>query len=646
MKKLLLLSALLFSTILSAQTGYDPAELICKQSHTHAGFIIPEKSLFTSNYDLQYVRYELDIDPAVYNVAGTVTSVFKTLEDNFQTIRFDLSSDLTVDAVLYHDLSLTFVQGPGELVSIQLPVGLPLHAIDSIAITYHGAPPDSGFGSFVQSSHNGSPIIWTLSEPYGASDWQPCKNDLTDKIDSVDILITTPAAFRAAANGILVEEFATGNKKTYHWKHRHPIATYLVAFAVTNYEQYADIVPLSNGTQLEMLNYVYPEKLSEAMNGTADHVKVIQFYDSLFVTYPFSNEKYGHAQFGWGGGMEHQTMSFVVNFGWGLLAHETAHQWFGDMVTCGSWEDIWLNEGFATYLEGMTRERFRSADEWFAWKLSRVNSITSQTGGSVFVNDTTSVGRIFDGRLSYSKGSYLLHMLRWKLGDEVFFGALRTYLEANAYGFAKTPGLKLQLELAAGAGLTEFFNDWYTGEGYPSYAVTWQQSGDLLWLKIDQTTSHPSVDFFEMPVPIEIEGPNGETQLLRLENTENGQLFSVEVPYEVTGIYFDPNLWLISKDNTMTEGLITGADEIVQDIDFQVFPNPALDVIYIQNSGSRSVAIENWNITDGSGKVLMQGPATENDPLMLQIGHLPRGIYQLNLRLENGVQRVVSWMKG
>ena len=416
-------------------------EIVCKEMMAYAN--IAQAAAFvnplTDNYDLKYYRFDWYIDPAQYYIKGSATVYFETLEDDFAGIHFDFSSNLGIDSVTYHGENRTYEQSGDYLLTIQMPQPLDKGTLDSLTITYEGAPPASGFGSFVQTMHNGSPVLWTLSDPFGSQDWWPCKNGLGDKIDSIDVFITTPEAYRGASNGALVSEKTIGTDKVCHWRHRYPITPYLVAIAVTNYISYTDTVILDNGTELQMLNFVYPENEAGARAGTGDLVEVLQFYDSLFITYPFHEEKYGHAQFSWGGGMEHQTMSFVFNFGWSLLAHELAHQWFGDMVTCASFEDIWLNEGSATYLEGLSQERFRGASAWQSWKSGRLANITSQTGGSVLVTDTTSVSRIFSGRLSYNKGAYLHHMLRWILGDEIFFQGMRSFLNTYSYDYARTP---------------------------------------------------------------------------------------------------------------------------------------------------------------------------------------------------------------
>ncbi|MEI9957607.1 MAG: M1 family aminopeptidase [Ferruginibacter sp.] len=179
---------------------------------------------------------------------------------------------------------------------------------------------------------------------------------------------------------------------------------------------------------------------------------------------------------------------------------------FGDKITCGSWQDIWLNEGFATHLASFYNENKYPLTAT-ANRQNEIDNITSQVGGSVWVDDTTNVNRVFDSRLSYTKGSHLLYMLRWILGDAVFLTALRNYQADPTikYNFARTSDLKRNLEQTSGKDLTSFFNEWFTGQGYPSYNVEWANGGNgNVSIKMNQTTSHPSVSFFELPVALGI----------------------------------------------------------------------------------------------------------------------------------------------
>ena len=538
-----------------------------------------EKSAF--NYDLKYYRLDFNIDPSVKAISGSVTSHFIVQEDNLSTMAFDLNHNgMTVDSVYYRENKITDFSLFDYELTINFQTPLSNGTLDSVTVYYHGVPESNGFGSFAQTTHNGAPIIWTLSEPYGARDWWPCKQSLNDKIDSVDVYITNPEAYKAASNGLLISETVFAGLKTAHWKHLHPITTYLVAIAVTNYESYSDFVTISSGDEVEVINYVYPEDLLYSQSNTPNVLDVIQLYSNLFIPYPYKDEKYGHAQFGRGGGMEHQTMSFMGHFEHGLMAHELAHQWFGDFVTCGSWEDIWLNEGFATYLDGMTHEHNLHDDgvSFNDWKQIEINNIISEVGGSVFVDDTTSVSRIFDSRLSYSKGAMVLHMIRKKIGDDNFFQALKNYLSdpeiANAYAY--TEDLQYHLEQTYGSSLQEFLNDWFYGEGYPTYEIYYSQSesGEVN-VKINQTQSHNSVDFFEMDVPVMFHGILNDS-LIRFNNISNEESFSFILNWDVTTAQFDPEHDLISARSTIME-----VDTFNEKNKFYIIPNPVRDLITV-----------------------------------------------------------------
>lgn len=531
----------------------------------------------SSNYNVTYYSCRWNTDPAVNKISGSICMYFIP-QPAVDSLQMDASVLLSIDSVLYHNLHISFQQRTGDVLHIAFPATV--SSLDSVTVFYHGSPQGSGFGSFEQSTHgpNNIPVIWTLSEPYGAKDWWPCKMTLDDKADSIDTYITIPPGNRAASNGLLKSITPSGSNFTYHWKHRHPIAAYLVAQAVTNYSAFTDTAHLQSGT-MPVLYYTYPEDSLAARADDEHLLTFIHFYDSLFVPYAFHDEKYGHAQFGWGGGMEHQTMSFVGGFFDELLAHELAHQWFGDKVTCGSWRDIWLNEGFAVYCTALSMSQVYGASYFRNYQESTINDVASLPGGSVYVDDTTSVPRIFSGRLTYNKGSYLLHMLRCIMGDNAFFQGVRNYLNdpVTAYAFGRTALLQHHLELVSGKDLTRFFTQWFYGQGFPSYLVLYSNTGNHYKVTLSQTTSHASVPFFQMPVPVEFKG-NGKDTVIIFNNTINEEVFYVDLPFKADEIVFDPALNILSvKNKVMEENAYRRSFE-----DFVLYPNPATEAVNIE----------------------------------------------------------------
>ena len=583
-----------------------------------------------SFYDLVYQRMEWNVDPAVRYISGEVTSYFVCTTDSLHEMTFDLNDNMIIDSILQEKQKVSFLH-QNDKITIQLKDRMLNHQMDSVSIYYRGEPINTDFGSFSTGQHNGIPVMWTLSEPYGAKDWWPCKQSLKDKIDSIDIIVSTPESFRTASNGILVSDLVAGGIREMHWKHRFPIATYLVAIAVTNYASYSDFLDLGEGRRIEILNYIYPEDLEYARSNTPEAVDIMQLFNYLIGEYPFSSEKYGHAQFGWNGGMEHQTMSFMGHFDFNIIAHELAHQWFGDYITLGSWQDIWLNEGFATYLTGLAFENLLGDDYWLAWKKYNVGKITATPSGSVFVTDTTDVSRIFDNRLSYSKGAYLLHMLRWILGDENFFSGLQNYFNNPeiANGFARTRDFKEQMEMAGDTSLTEFFNDWFYGEGFPVYSVNFSNfSPGICKIILSQTPSDESVDFFEMPVPIRIYNfDKTDSADLRLNNTENDQEFFVNTDFEVADLKVDPDYWLVNKTNTI---VYSPLDEVNSEI--QIYPNPFIDKLNVFGAlFQKSVQIKIYSL---DGKLIKEFSNGQNTYNLLDINS---GIYLLKIYTEHYV---------
>ncbi|TBR18924.1 MAG: T9SS type A sorting domain-containing protein, partial [Chitinophagaceae bacterium] len=427
-------------------------------------------------------------------------------------------------------------------------------------------------------------------------------------------------------NGLLKNETDNGITRTAYYSHRYPIATYLIAFAVTNYTVLNHVVPLAT-RNLPMITYCYPESIVSFQQNTHNVIEALQLYHQWFGDYPFLNERYGHTQFSWGGGMEHQTNSFIVSTDENLMAHELAHQWFGDKITCSSWEDIWLNEGFATYLSYFYFEK-RDAAGHFARLKNLNNNITSVNNGSVWVNDTNNVNRIFDGRLTYFKGAYLLHMLRWVLGDNDFFNGIRQYVNDSkiAYGFARTADLQRNLEQVSGKNLTEFFKDWYKGEGHPTYTIRWSQNKNN-WAKINvaQMSSHNSVSFFEMPLALRFKKGSLEKTVL-VNNTFNNQIFWEDIGFAADTVLVDPDYWILSRNNSTikeTSSLISN--------EIEVFPNPATTAISvsIKNPSAKKLIVRLFKT---NGQLILEKEFStpgSDEVFLINTSSFARGVYIL-----------------
>lgn len=623
-----LLISLLFISPLNAQSSLsqEHSHHLCKHHlrAEHFALKLKKAKIPSSDYDIKYHRLEWMVNPDTLFIEGAVTTYFTAEMNQLQELFFDFSNVLKVDSVIHRGQKISSSPVSVNILRIDLPQPLFQGDLDSISVYYHGVPNDPNNRSFVKDFHDGVPIIWTLSQPYGAKDWWPCKQDLNDKIDSIDIIVTTDTAYKVASNGLLVSEIVNDDEVRFHWKHRYPIPAYLIAFAVTNYERFTQTITLNSGESIDIEHYIFPEDTTEWKASRWATGAYLHFFSEVFGVYPFHEEKYGHAQFSRGGGMEHQTMSFMASTFPPLIGHELAHQWFGNKVTCATWEDIWLNEGFATFLTGLANERIWTKD-WRPWKLEKIEKITAEPDGSVFVEDTNNIARIFNGRLSYDKGAMLLHMLRWKLGDESFFNALRNYLNdpALSFGYATTQNLIDHLENESNADLTEFFEDWFYGQGFPSYAIDAEQKGGLLTIRVNQNSSHSSVDFFEMPIAIKAFG-EGQDTIFRLEHNFSGEEFQLEVEFNIDSLQFDPELWLVSANNSIE--FERNSEEFVE-----LFPNPvAFRKLWI-NASDVPKTIELYSST---GKLVFAQNA--NSKLTsLDISGLSTGLYLVQVIIGN-----------
>lgn len=631
-RKILFVTLLLLQTAIAHAQVPDFAEQekVRFQAYQQALASGQLASAASGNYKVGHYRLECQIDPAIRFIRGKVTATI-SLTANASSISFDLANELSVDSVVFRGARIGFSRPGDQSLVISFPTAVPANTRDSLTIFYQGVPPVAGFGSFSISSHAGVPGMWTLSQPFGAKDWWPCRAGLEDKADSIDIIVTTPEAYLAASNGMLRSNTAENGKRTVWWKHRYPVATYLVSISATNYVIQNDTIQLKDKVILPLQQFAYPEsatRWSTAIPMTRD---IMRFFEDLVGPYPFRNEQYAHTQVGFGGGMEHQTNSSMGALNEVLLTHELAHQWFGDKVTCASWSNIWLNEGFAVLLNMLYFDKIFTKEYMDSYYQSHINFITQANGGSVFVYDSTNANRIFDYRLSYLKGAWVLRMLQWKLGDTVFFRGLRSYLgdPALTYQFARTESLQYHLEKASGQNLSKYFKDWVYGEGYPSYQLKWLPLGaSRVQVELNQVTSHPSVSFFALPVPI-LFRKAGKDSLVVFDHIANGQRLSFDIGFLPDTVIIDPKRKLLSTNNT-----IARADANASVNGVKIFPNPVgsqFSILLTRFSDPDAYV----TIHNAAGQLMyrneLQLPAG-NELLQIPSSGWPAGVYIVHVR--------------
>ena len=506
--------------------------------------------------DVTYYRLTITITTSPQYVSGDVLMKARSVQDGLSSITLDLMNILTVDSVKVGGVLEPFTQNP---TSFDITLDHVYFAGEdmTVQVFYRGVPGSSGFGSFEFSAHGAAvPWVWSLSEPYGAKDWWPCKDHPADKADSADIIVACDDALKVGSNGKLISIVNNGDgTSTTHWHERYPITTYLISVAITNYATFSNWFHYSPTDSMEVLNYVLPEQLSVAQANLPYTIGMLEIYSDLFGLYPFVEEKYGHSQFGWGGGMEHQTMTSLGGFGEALVAHELAHQWFGDMITCRSWRDIWLNEGFATYCEVMYRERKYGTSAYWS-DINGKRASAKAAVGTISVVDTANVGTLFGSSLVYNKGAWVLHMLRHVIGDTAFFHSMYNYAQNPSYRFnvASTEDFQSVCESTSGKDLDYFFNEWIYGEKYPhySYGMTTipTDSGYLTTISLTQTTPTLNPVFFTMPIDFKFIGTGWDTTVV-LFNTAQSQAFTLLLSHNPMTVQLDPNGWILQDKDTL-----------------------------------------------------------------------------------------------
>lgn len=595
-----------------------------------------------SAYDVK--SYELSLTVSNENTiidgrAEILVEALRTLD----TLVFELQDALIVSAVDYDGDPLVFEHIEGAIY-IVLGHSIQEGELINVGITYGGdAGQDRGFFAGISNKTDYKwdvDVTYTLSEPMNASDWFPVKQVLEDKIDSFTFHISCDKPLMAGSNGVLVEVKEDKQTRTFTWLTRYPMAYYLVSFSVAEYRDFSFKTALPDGgDSLLIQNFIYDS--DEVFSHWEDEIRMtgplISTFSELFCEYPFAKEKYGHCMAPLGGGMEHQTMTTLQSFNFYLVAHELAHQWFGDHITCGNWQDIWINEGFASYLEYIAAQELlgqASADEWMG---NAMAIALGRTTGSVYVpeDEVEDSYRLFDSGLSYKKGAILLHMIRFMLDDDLmFFRVMQSYLEQ--YGNSNALGADFQavLESESSMDFSAFFEQWYYGEGFPRFGIYWNQIGDTLKIRSEQTTSASDITpLFQLPFEVEILKADGLTERIRLMQNMNIEEYFVPVRGRVEDIIFDPDKHLLKTATVIQELPVNKA--------YRIGPNPVSTELFIQfpNAGP----FDELRITNLAGQNVLILKDMEN-PITMDLSSLVDGPYLLELSNSRGtyLERIVK----
>lgn len=555
-----------------------------------------------SNIDVIYQRCEWRFhpdspsaaSPAKY-IKGKVTTWFTTTVAGVNQISFDLNKASFNNAnlsVSYHGSNQVFSfpsSGAVNIITITLPVTLGISVLDSIVINYAGSPPAvSGQAEGFQKGPNSATnnYYYTLSESYEDRDWWPCKADMQDKIDSMDFVITVPSAFWVAAPGTMIDSSVNGSDRVFIFAHRYPIPSYLVSIGVAKYVRYHRGTVTIGSTEVPVVYNLFPGKTAGTYTSILSaldksKLELVAFSD-LFGEYPFKLEKHGYYEFGWGGGMEHQTFSAMgsgVLTSWSVIAHELAHQWFGDKVSFATWNHLWLAEGFAKYMESLAAEFVPSLSQNPVTLRSstRTTALSTSTTpvylSNASIANSNTIWTANNDNAVYQRGAMVVSMLRAIAGDSLFFLACRNYLNdpALAYRSATTENLQAHFEAVLGGfDLTPFFSDYVYGTGNPIYTINWGTNSVSKKLNVQITSQSRSasstVTYFNAPIVLRVQGGspatedttiviydnNGSVSLVGdgIVRTAVGNLISVVLSFTPVTVTYDPFYQTLSTGST------------------------------------------------------------------------------------------------
>ncbi|MES2618456.1 MAG: M1 family aminopeptidase [Bacteroidota bacterium] len=593
-----------------------------------------------NKYDVSFYKLNLDVKNNSRVISGSATIQAKALID-ITDIVLQLHESMTIDSVLLDNAIVNYSRST-DILTISSVNTITTNSKFSVIVYYHGTPVSTGQGALGDGFSNNinNKVTWSLSEPYSAYEWWPCKQVLTDKADSCEVWITTDTINKAGSNGLLKNKTMMGSGKVrYEWKSTYPIAYYLIFVAVSPYKEYIAYAHPKGSDSILIQNYLLKNATVEDKISIDYTPALIELFSEKFGLYPFAKEKYGHAQAEFGGAMEHQTMSTMGAIDFTIVAHELGHQWFGDLVTCASWSDIWVNEGFASYSELIALEALQSPEAAKAWVTEAMSF--AKSGGIVHLEDSLDVTAMFDTYTVYKKGAMILRMLRYEINnDSIFFKGIRNYLQAHRYKNAYTNDFKTIMEQTTGKNLSVFFNQWYYNIGHPIISGQWDQVGAQLWLELNQYASMGSSTVFKTPIDITFRYDGGDTTI-RVMLDKSVNLYNFNLPgktiYSIRideGNYLLNDVFSIARNTSMSinKSLHSEFKEVV------LFPNPVDKLLNI--SGAQGCLIKINNVL---GQQVNEF-AVDSDFTAVDLSDLPPGIYIVQL-VRNGASSNLKFLK-
>jgi aminopeptidase N len=641
MNNFYLITLVVFMSLSAAtQQHHHHEEMYCSKARLFEAYMKNSQTIIQTpllhNYDVKHYFLDINVMNNSIYVDGEVTFLAQAVSAQLDTFAFELLDEMIITQIWINDVAHAFYRSNDE-VFVPLATPVPNGQLFTARIAYGGTPPTGGFFSGISTALDnwGKHVTWTLSEPFAARAWWPVKQVLADKADSVWVFLTTDQNNLAGSNGLLTNITPMpGNKLRFEWKSNYPIAYYLISFAVSEYQEYNIYAHPAGmgGDSLLIQNFIYdvPGCLEFYKDDIDATIGMVELFSELFSLYPFHKEKYGHCLTALGGGMEHQTMSTMGGFNFGLVAHELGHMWFGDNVTCATWSDIWINEGFATYSDYLAREMILGPSAAAAMMNNIHNNVMSQPGGSTYIPEEEisydNIWRIFNSRLSYNKGAAILHMIRFELqDDDLFFQVLQTFQEKFTDSVATGLDFMHVLNDESGMDFTQFFDQWYFGEGYPTYSITWSQDDANTYFEISQTVSMPQVTpVFKMLMAYKLFFYDNTDTTIYLYQTDNVNNFMIPVSKPVGLIQVDPQNRVLNQVGSIT----TEVAQRPHSCFFTLAPNPSRDVIHLRFAEEEDV-IRTIEIMDISG-TLIQRIKSGDRHIHLNISELQTGTYVIS----------------